>query len=72
VIHGFILGSFDINETILIIDQHEKLYAYSPKDAIDFPWKMMESEGAEIEIDVENNIALRSIPGVVVGSLAEW
>ena len=71
LIHGFILGSFDISGTVLIIDQHERLYAYSPKNAIDFPWKMMESEGAEIEIDVENNITLQSLPGMIVASLAE-
>lgn len=71
-IQGFILGDFCISGTALIIDQNDKLYAYSPEDAIDFPWKMMKSNGAEVEVDAEHNITLRCIPGMVVTSLEEW
>jgi hypothetical protein len=46
--------------------------SYSPEDAVDFPWKLMKSKGAEIEIDVDHNIVLRNIPRMVVSSQAEW
>jgi len=72
VIQGFILGSFYMSGTALIIGQNDKLYAYSPEDAVDFPWKLMKSEGAEIEIDVDHNIVLRNIPRMIVASQAEW
>ena len=58
--------------TAVIIDQYNKLYAYSPEDAIGPPWEKMPSDGAEITIDSENNISLRSIPGMLVASLGEW
>jgi hypothetical protein len=72
VTHGFTLGSIGITVTALIIGDNDKLYAYSPKDAIDFPWKMMESEGAEIHVDADHNITLRSIPEMDVASLQKW
>ena len=72
VIQGFILGSLYMSGTALIIGQNDKLYTYSPEDAVDFPWKFMESEGAEIQIDVDHHIVLRNIPRMVVASQAEW
>jgi hypothetical protein len=72
VMHGFILGSFYRSGTALIIGQDDKVYAYSPENAIDYPWKLMKSEGAEIEIDSEHNIIVRDIPRMIVTSLAEW
>jgi hypothetical protein len=72
MMHGFILGNFGSSGTALIIGQDDKIYAYSPENAIDYPWKLMKSEGAEIEIDSEHNIIIRDIPEMVVTSLAEW
>ena len=72
VMHGFALGSFGTSGTALIVGQDDKIYAYSPEYALDYPWELMKSEGAEIEIDAENNIIVRDIPGMTVASLAEW
>jgi hypothetical protein len=72
VMHGFILGSFCWTGTALIIGQDDKIYAYSPENAIDYPWKLMKSKGAEIEIDAEHNIIVRDSPRMIVTSLAEW
>jgi hypothetical protein len=70
--HGFVLGRIYGTGTAVIVDQYDKLYAYSPEDAIGPPWGKMTSDGAEIKLDSENNISLLSIPGMLVASLGEW
>ena len=72
VMHGFILGSFCVSGTALIIGQNDKIYAYTPEHATDYPWKLMKSQSAEIEIDAEDNISVRDIPGMIVTCLGEW
>jgi hypothetical protein len=59
--HGYILGYVDISGTALIIDQNDRLYAYSPKDALNRPWNKMTSDGAQIKIDAEHNIILHNV-----------
>jgi hypothetical protein len=71
MMHGFILGSFYMSGTVLIIGQDDKIYAYSPENAVNYPWKLMKSEGAEIEIDAEHNSIIQDIPRMIVTSLAE-
>ena len=72
IMHGFVLGMIDGTGTAVVIDQYDRLYAYSPEDAVDAPWEKMHSDGAEIKVDSGNNISLRSIPGMIVASLGEW
>jgi len=67
---GYSLGSIDGTGTALIVGQDDKLYVYSPEDAIDLPWEKLNTEGAELVVDAEN-IHLRSIPGMLAKSIDE-
>jgi len=67
---GYCLGSIDGTGTALIVGQDDKLYVYSPEDAIDLPWEKLNTEGAELVVDAEN-IHLRSIPGMLAKSIDE-
>ena len=54
-----------------IIDQKNNLYAYSPENAIDYPWNVMTSQGARIAIDSKNIILLKPISGMIITPLGE-
>jgi hypothetical protein len=67
---GYCLGSIDGTGTALIVGQDDKLYVYSPEDAIDLPWEKLNTEGAELVVDAQN-IHLRSILGMLAKSIDE-
>lgn len=67
---GYCLGPIDGTGTALIVGQDDKLYVYSPEDAIDLPWENLKTEGAELVVNAEN-IQLRSIPGMMAKSIEE-
>jgi hypothetical protein len=66
---GFCLGYIRGTGTAVIIDQDDKLYVYTPKDAIDPPWDKLVSEGAELLSDSDHNLLLRDLPGMVAESV---
>jgi hypothetical protein len=70
--YGFILGSFRGTGTSIIIDYRDRLYAYSPENAVDPPWKWMGSSAAALIRDSQGNITLREIPKMMVKSVGSW
>jgi hypothetical protein len=68
---GYCLGSIDGTGTALIVGQDNKLYVYSPEDAVDLPWEKLNAEGAELIVDAAQNMHLRSIPGMMAKSIEE-
>jgi len=67
---GYCLGSIDGTGTALIVGQDDKLYVYSPEDALNLPWEKLNTEGAELVVNAQN-ITLRSIPGMMAKSIEE-
>jgi len=72
VFTGFILGSIGTLGTALIIANDDRLYAYSPEDAIDKSWDKLGGFGGEIIIDGDHNISIREVRDLQVASLGEW
>jgi hypothetical protein len=64
--YGFILGSIAATGTAIIVDYRNRLYAYSPENAVDRPWKHMISPAAALTMDADHNITLRAIPKMMV------
>ena len=67
---GYCLGSIRGTGTALIVGQDDKLYVYSPEEALDLPWEKLDAEGAELVVNARN-IHLRSIPGMMAKSIEE-
>jgi hypothetical protein len=72
VFTGFILGSIGTLGTALIIANDDRLYAYSPEDAIDKSWDKLGGSGGEIIIDGDHNISILEVRDLQAASLGEW
>jgi hypothetical protein len=67
---GYCLGSIDGTGTALIVGKDDKLYVYSPPDAIDPTWEPLNAEGAELIIEGQN-IRCREIAGMMAKPIEE-
>jgi hypothetical protein len=67
---GYCLGTILGTGTAVIVGADDKLYVYSPENAIVFPWEKLNSEGAELIVK-DQNIELRSIPGMMAKCIEE-
>jgi hypothetical protein len=68
---GYCLGSIDGTGTALIVGKNDKLYVYSPQEAIDPAWDPLNAEGAELIIDAHQNIRCRGIVGMMAKAIEE-
>jgi len=69
---GFVLGPIDGSGTALMIGQNDTLYAFSPQDAIGWPWSKLKSEGAELRIDENNKVHIVPIEGMRAACLDQY
>ena len=67
---GYCLGSIDGTGTALIVGNDDKLYVYSPPEAIDPAWEPLNAEGAELIVEGQN-IRCREIAGMMAKPIEE-
>jgi hypothetical protein len=69
--HGYVLGMIDGSGTALIIDEEQKLLAYTPASATHPPWIKMSGRGADMNINDRDEITI-SPADVSVAALSNW